>query len=138
MSHHQSTHGPHKPEDDNPNQDDLFTQHDPERSVTDQFLAFHHDNPDFYRSLARLARTYLQATGNNKVSIQRCIEIARWDREVQTKSGEFKVNNNFGAYYARALMLFEPDLEGVFETRRAVEPDRWIAELKAKHDRGTN
>jgi hypothetical protein len=42
----------------------------------------------------------------------------RWDYFIRTDHGsDYKMNQNFKAWYAREIMAREPDLEGVFETR---------------------
>lgn len=98
-------------------------------TVTERFEEFHRENPDFYDHLVLLARRYLLRTGSKRVGIQRLIEIARWDLEIQTGGMDFKVNNNFGAYYARLIEHREPDLVDTFASRRAEEPDAWARTL---------
>jgi hypothetical protein len=34
-------------------------------------------------------------------------------------TGDFKLNNNYRAHYARLIMHQEPDLDGIFELRRS-------------------
>lgn len=99
------------------------------KSVHEMFEEFHRENPDFYTHLVKLARQYLLRTGNDKVGVQRLIEIARWDLEVQTGGMDFKVNNNFGAYYARLIAFHEPDLVDAFTMRRSDEADEWARGL---------
>jgi hypothetical protein len=43
---------------------------------------------------------------------------------------EFKVNNDYAAYYARLIMWQEPDLGGFFQLRSAPDADQWIALIK--------
>jgi hypothetical protein len=95
-------------------------------NLADRFEDFHQANPDFYESLVERTREYLDATGNDKVGIQAVMEQARWDRQMKTKSADFKVNNDFAAFYARLIMLLEADLDGVFQIRKAHEAARWI------------
>ncbi len=46
-------------------------------------------------------------------------EVTRWEFWLATESDdEFKLNNNFTAYYARLIMEQEPDLAGMFELRK--------------------
>lgn len=96
--------------------------------TAERFEEYHRLNPAVYRALCDLARRFKAATGRERLSVQRCIEIARWDLEIASKGEEeYRINNNFGAYYARLVMLQEPDLLGVFEIRRSHEADNWIA-----------
>lgn len=98
-------------------------------TITDRFLAFHADNPGFYRNLVRFARELRAETGAERIGIQALIERARWDHLLVTRSLDFKVNNDYAAFYARLLMQQEPDLAGAFETRKAPEADTWAASL---------
>lgn len=98
-------------------------------SVTERFEAFHARNPAFYTELVKLARRFRDRTGRT-CGIQRLVEIARWDIELTLQGDdEFKVNNNYAAYYARLIMLREPDLRGFFAIRRADEADMWAAQF---------
>lgn len=100
-------------------------------SMPERFTEFHQKNPHVYRALVRLARRFIEATGRRNLGMQRLIEIARWDEQIRTRGEEdFEVNNSFCPYFSRLIMLRETDLNGVFETRRSDEADRWIALVK--------
>lgn len=98
----------------------------PALTASERFERFHEANPHVYDALARLARRWRTATGREKQSVQRLIEIARWDEGIRTGEDP-EINNDFAAYYARLLMFQEADLAGVFEIRRSPEADAWIA-----------
>lgn len=87
-----------------------------ERAIRDAFLEFHHNNPQVYAELRRLALA--AARRNHRAGIGQLFEILRWRRGMQTRGDEFKLNNNFRSHYARALMQREPELAGFFEVRR--------------------
>ena len=96
-----------------------------------RFEEFHAANPHFYDALVRLARRYVSTTGRAVIGMQRLIEVARWDVDLVTEGDdEFKVNNNHAAFYARLIMLQEPDLAGRIPTRSSPDADRWIALVK--------
>lgn len=102
---------------------------------TARFEEFHAANPAVYDAIVTLARRYIKATGAEHVSVQRCIEIARWDLAIASKGDEaYLINNNFGAYYARLVMLQEPDLREVFKLRRSHIVDNWIARVAARRN----
>lgn len=82
-----------------------------------EFRAFHAANPDIYRTLARLAREW-KAAGHRRCSTKLLFERARWEFGISSNDPDFALNNNHTAYYARLLMQQEPDLKGLFETRR--------------------
>lgn len=100
--------------------------------LTEKFETWLANNGEFYIRLARMTREFLRETGAEKVGIQALIEAARWDRAIQTRSADYKLNNDFGAFLARLLMHDHPDLDGVFELRRADEADQWIAAKKRR------
>lgn len=100
-------------------------------TTTERFEEFHAENPHVYSTLVRLARRYREATGEEKQSVQRLVEIARWDEKIRTRGSEgFEINNDFRPYYSRLIMFLEPDLADVFELRRAPEAEAWIRGLR--------
>jgi hypothetical protein len=100
--------------------------YDEQATLTARFEKFHRDTPNFYAELVKLARRFRAKTGRT-CGIQRLIEIVRFDIEMTSKSDEeFKINNDFAAFYSRLIMCQEPDLDGFFQLRRADEADRWI------------
>ena len=90
------------------------------------FDRFHSDNPRVYQVLVRLAREWVNRFGSHKLGVATLYETARWEISIATKDADFKLNNNFRAYYARLLMAQEPDLAGLFDLR-ASKADEWIA-----------
>lgn len=90
----------------------------PSENDAARFWAYHEANPQVYRELCRFARQAL-AAGRRRLSINLLFERLRWFTEIEAHGDPFKVNNTFRAWYARLLMQQEPDLAGVFETRRA-------------------
>lgn len=102
-----------------------------DRTTAEKFEAHVRRDPHVYSVLTRLARRYQVATGEDQQSMQRIFEIARWDEKVRTKGeGDFELNNDFAAFYARLIMWLEPDLRGAFQIRRSVAADAWIAEKR--------
>lgn len=101
------------------------------QTLAERFEAFHEANPDVYTTLVRLAREWIRETGSRKIGVGALTEQARWNIAIETKSADFKINNDFRAFYARMIQADHPDLAGVFEIR-ASEADAWAAEhLKA-------
>ena len=90
--------------------------------LDEQFKAFHAANPHVYEHLRTLA---LNARRKDiTVGIAMLFEVLRWQYLMATSdaSSEFKLNNNYRAFYARLLMEQEPELAGYFETRT----QRWL------------
>jgi hypothetical protein len=90
------------------------------------FDRFHANNPHVYKTLVALARQWVSRTGRSKLGIATLFERARWEIAVTTVGDDFRLNNSHRAYYARLIMLREPDLAGLFDLR-ASEADQWIA-----------
>ena len=97
-------------------------------TITTRFLEFHQENPNVYRVLVRLARDWVAKTGRRKLAIKTLYERARWEIAMQTTDPEYKINNNFTAFYARLIRAQEPDLAGIFDLRTS-EADEWIATI---------
>lgn len=89
------------------------------------FEQFHRDNPQVYAILVRLAREWVRATGRDKLGIKALYERARWEIAIQTQDADYKLNNNFTAFYARLIMAQEPDLSELFHMRGSAA-DQWI------------
>lgn len=82
---------------------------------------FHLKNPQVYEALVGYARQMREA-GHERVGIELLWNRMRWDWMLETDHGDdFKLNQNFKAWYARRIMEREPDLAGIFETRRRGE-----------------
>lgn len=95
-----------------------------------RFEEFNADNPRVYEVLVSLARQWVNSTGRHKLGIGALYERARWEIALATGDPDFKLNNNYRAYYARLIMSREWDLAGLFDLR-ASEADAWIAEVSA-------
>lgn len=92
---------------------------DRHRTIDERFLAFHLDNPGVYARLVSLTRK-AKARGRQRIGIQMLFEVIRWETMLRTTdtSSEFKINNDYASRYARMIMRRNPDLDGMFETRR--------------------
>jgi hypothetical protein len=89
----------------------------PDDKIQREFEAFHLANPHVYRTLARLARQYSDRVGTTP-GIGMLWEAMRWTVTMETRTVDFKLNNNYRSRYARLLMEQEADLADAFETRR--------------------
>jgi hypothetical protein len=82
------------------------------------FWRFHRENPIVYDLLRQYAFQAHDA-GRGHWGIGMIWERMRWYVLVETSDPSgFKLNNNHRSRYARLLMLQEPELDGIFETRR--------------------
>ena len=83
------------------------------------FWAFHHDNPQVYDALRRLALNLVER-GHDHYGIKALCEVVRFEHVMATNDSAFKINNNYTALYARMLMKREPRLDGFFEVRERI------------------
>lgn len=87
------------------------------RSVAEQWTDFHARNPHVMEYLIDLARKVRKGT-KRKLGIGMLFEVLRWQYWVETEDEEpYKLNNNYCAYYARAMMESAPDLGGAFKLK---------------------
>lgn len=93
-------------------------------TIEDDFWRFHRENPHVYVRLVELARTWRRRRGSRRLGIGMLFEVLRWEVAMRTTGEDFKLNNNYRSYYARLIMQREPDLAGVFDTRRLHAQER--------------
>ncbi len=101
-----------------------------------QFEEFHRDNPKVYILLVRLAREWVQATGRRTLGIKALWERARWEIAISTVGDEFKLNNNYHAFYARLIMQQEKDLNGLFRLRQSAADEPQLFLITDRGDGG--
>ena len=85
--------------------------------IHESFLDFHAKNPRVYELFVRFARILL-ANGHSRAGAKLIFERMRWELMLETTDRDFKLNNNYTAYYARMAMQIEPDLAGFFGVRK--------------------
>jgi hypothetical protein len=96
----------------------------PSGSIEQAWAAFHAANPHVYAQLVDLARLWVAKRPGRHLGIGMLFERLRWDLAMRTTGEPLKLNNNYRALYARLIMEREPDLTGLFETRRLRTEDR--------------
>jgi hypothetical protein len=96
---------------------------------TAAFLAFHAANPQVYRALLQLAREW-KSEGKSRGSIALFYNVVRW-RMSLAGDDLLELNDHHQAYYARALMICNPELSGMFALRSS-DADDWAATLERK------
>jgi hypothetical protein len=93
------------------------------------FWEFHQTNGGVYEAFVRLAREAV-GRGRTKIGIQMLFEVVRWEHFLRTEGDDFKLNNNWAAFYARLIMDQEEDLRDIFNLRRC-KADDWQDEEDA-------
>jgi hypothetical protein len=104
-------------------------------SIPSQFDKFHAENPHVYTILVKEARKWVRQFGRQKLGIAMLFERARWVLAFATNDPDYKLNNNYRAYYARLIMHQEDDLDALFDIRDS-EADEWLANLIDRENNG--
>jgi hypothetical protein len=81
-----------------------------------EFLDFHGKNPCVYELFDNFTRLLLDR-GYEHHSADAVLHRIRWATTVETTEADFKINNNYSAYYARLWMKNNPAHEGFFRCR---------------------
>jgi hypothetical protein len=84
-----------------------------------QFELFHELNPEVYDMIVGIALD-LKEMGFKNAGIALIFERLRWLYAIQTTGDDYKLNNNYRAFYARLVMYREPELEDFFRLREQV------------------
>jgi len=103
------------------------------QTLSERFADFHAKSPEVYAALVKLAREWVFHTRRNRLGIATLYERARWELALTTSDADFKLNNDYRAFYARLIMHQEPDLAGLFATRTS-EADGWLPEQVSADD----
>jgi hypothetical protein len=97
-----------------------------------QVIEFTEANPDVWRLFCGFTFDLINR-GFSNYSANAIFERIRWEKDVGGNGViEFKLNNNYRAFYARAFMRKYPEHEGFFRTRDQVskeKPATYLPEL---------
>jgi hypothetical protein len=77
---------------------------------------WHRANPSVYEYFERFTFEAIER-GHKKLSAWLIVNRIRWETAVVTSGGDFKISNDFIAYYARLFMHKHPQHRGFFRTR---------------------
>ncbi len=84
--------------------------------TVDKFLSYHQANPGIWRAFERCAFDLIHR-GIKHYGAKAIAEIIRFNRLIETAKDDFKLDNNFTAYYARIWGLKYPHHKEFFEFR---------------------
>ena len=88
-----------------------------DKSIQEKFEEFDRANPKVWGLFVQFAFRAINR-GFNHYGAKTIFEAIRYYTDVHTTDPEFKLNNNYTAYYARKFMAEYPDYDGFFETRK--------------------
>jgi hypothetical protein len=83
--------------------------------MRETFEEYQQRNPKIYKEFKHYAFELIEA-GENKIGSKAIFERIRWQSKID-RIGEFKINNNFTADYARKFEQDFPHFAGIFEKR---------------------
>lgn len=99
---------------------------DPE--TYEKVKAYHKKNPHIWEAFERYA--LLAAQSRKRYSAKTIMERVRWDCEFESL-GEFKISNDYTAYYARAFARKYPQHKNFFKMKKtrglkSSKPSFWL------------
>ena len=98
----------------------MTSRHDELRAAV---VAFHKAHPAVWTLFDRFTRDRI-SRGFEHYSVNAIFERIRWESDqAVTGENEFKLNNNYRAFYARAWMKVNPEPKGFFRTRVQISKD---------------
>lgn len=78
-----------------------------------RFRVWHKDNPEVYDLFKRFTFEAINK-GHDRLSAWLIVNRIRWETSVTTTGNEFKISNDFIAYYARMFIKEYPRYTGFF------------------------
>jgi len=83
-----------------------------------EFDRYHQENPKVYEAFKRLTFQLINA-GRENFSASAVVERIRWGVSIgEYGPDDFKINNNYRAFYARLFHVEHPNHDGFFRTRK--------------------
>jgi hypothetical protein len=89
--------------------------HEEHSEIKVNWWAYHCDNPKVWELFERY--TLLAMKSRNHYSHWDIISRIRWHVDIETTDKEFKINNNYAAFYARLFITRHPTAAGFFNLR---------------------
>lgn len=86
------------------------------KSRVEKFLYFHKNNPHVLNQLEQLTFETV-ASGRKRYGFKTIYAVLRWKHDLSTSGDKFKLNDFYMSFYARALILKNPELKNFFEFR---------------------
>jgi hypothetical protein len=78
---------------------------------------FDSKNPHVFPELERICAEVRDA-GVKRCGFEMIIGQFRWRSMMRTSGDQYKINQNFAAYYSRKMMRVHPEWAGMFNTRQ--------------------
>lgn len=85
-------------------------------TLKEKWWKWHKQNPHVYKLFERFT---LQAIhkGHKRLSPWLIVNRIRWETTIETTGGDFKISNDYIAFYSRLFMHYNPQYVGFFKTK---------------------
>jgi hypothetical protein len=93
-----------------------------------KFVEYHKENPQIYQAFKRIANEAI-GKGHKNLSAEFIFNVIRWQTGVEANGDEFKVNNNYKAFYSRLFMEEYPEYNDFFRTRKSNADEVSVKEI---------
>lgn len=87
-------------------------------TLNEKFEEYHKDNPHIYRQFIYYTIRAIES-GYKNFGSQMILEKIRWESGVESKNSDFKINNDYAAFYSRLFMNEYPQYSGYFRIRQS-------------------
>lgn len=77
---------------------------------------WHKANPHIYELFKKFTLQAIRS-GHYRLSAWLIVNRIRWETTVETKGNDFKISNDYIAFYARLFMHDYPEFDGVFKVK---------------------
>ena len=92
--------------------------------MREQVTAYHKKHPEVWEMFEEFAFQMINR-GYKNYSVNAIFERIRWEKDAGGDGiTQFKIGNNYRAFYARAFMKKFPEHEGFFRTRKQTSENR--------------
>ena len=88
------------------------------RELKERFDKYHSENPHIYSQFRYYTLKAIES-GYKNFGSQMIMERIRWQTGVVSKNSEFKINNDYAAFYSRMFMLEYPSYSNYFRIRQS-------------------
>lgn len=85
----------------------------------EEFEVYHAENPEIYEAYKKFTFQAI-AAGRKYFSSEMVINRLRWYTTIETKNDQFKINNNYKAFYSRLFEKDHPQYAGFFRKRASI------------------
>jgi hypothetical protein len=89
------------------------------KTLTERFEEFHANNPHVYELFKQFAQEAI-SVGRDHLSAEMLVHRIRWESVIKTVTRDYKINNNYAAFYGRLFARDFPEHRYFFRTRRSV------------------